>query len=130
MHITTEINDYVLAKAPHLAPVIYEDGFPGNDPDELMSRVEPGTAKESRYLSGTRVGSFTLAYYGKGRDIQAVRGVLDAIVGILDWGAYVTFGAAKRVKIEPVTETTFVSRTDRGESVYSATFRVEYYREA
>ncbi len=128
-HIIANLNQHILDRCDLHATPIYQDLFPGVGADEIMCRMEPGSAIDQRYLDGGRTGTFSFAYYSKSTDMNAARDSLDQIISVLDLPTFTDIGYETRIKIEPVSTTAFVQKTDQNELVYTASFKLEYYKE-
>lgn len=123
LNIISEINAYLKSRVT--LPVIYQNVFPGTGTEELICRTEPSTAVENRYLDGTREGTLNFAYYSKSLDQVTARTMLDSIVSALDF-AGVEISEGLTVNIYPVTLPAYVQKTDKGEHIFTAAFRIEY----
>lgn len=127
MTILQEVNAYLLTKITLYASVSY-DAFLGDGKEEIIIRGDPSQAAETRYLDGSRAGVQSFSYYAKSLSTEVARQQLDAIIEVLDIPAMVEITGGLSVKIEVVTSTVFVSKSESGEYIYTAGFRLDYVK--
>ena len=129
MHtIIKDVNDYVKEKVTLYAmPVLTL--FQDNDADEIMIRQEPSNTVETRYLDGSRVGEINFAYFTKSDDQQKAEEQLYNIQSVLDLSCLTEIARGTFVKIETVTDTLFVQKTEKNEYVFTSSFKLEYHKQ-
>lgn len=127
MTILQEVNAYLLTKLTPYATVQL-DVFPGNSHEEIIIRTQPSQAVETRYMDGSRAGQFQFSYYAKSENTETPRQQLDAIIDALDLPGMEQISEATLAKIEVVSSTVLVSKTENGEYIYSAGFRLDYIK--
>lgn len=96
------------------------------DSDSICVRVEPGSSNESRDLTGKRYGDFQFAIYCKSADKERCITQITLYITELDL-AGLSLTDRINIKCEPLTEPHFISKADNGESIYTASFHLEYY---
>ena len=94
--------------------------------DEIMIRVDPSTANETRDLLGNRTGTLNFSFYAKSKDQAKAETQLHTIRGILDLAEMTEISDGTFIKIEIVTEPMFVQKTDSGEFVFTNGYALEY----
>lgn len=128
-NITRNLNDYLVR---NILPqeeifVIYNDLFPFDEGDCLISRYEPGTANETTFIDGSADGSVSIGYYMRSSDGEKARRIVDTICDAVDGLSYTDdFGTETR--FESVTTPSFVSEDDKHQVVYTCTINAKYNR--
>lgn len=124
VNLIHDVNTFLLTKITPYATII-QGAFLNSGSEEIMCRQEPSNAVETRYLDGTRTGGLSFSYYAKSTSQVTARTQLDSIVNALDLAKFnLTDGYF--VKIEAVTLPNFVTKTQSGEYIYTASFKLEY----
>lgn len=127
MTILQEVIAYLLTKLTPYA-TIQLDVFPGDSHEEIIIRAEPSQAVETRYMDGSRSGPYQFAFYAKSLSTETPPQQLDAIVDALDLPGMEQISQATLAKIEVVTSPALVSKTENGEYIYTAGFRLDYIK--
>lgn len=125
LDIISEVNKYLLTKITVYAPII-QNVFLNIGSEELICRQDPSRAVETRYFDGRRSGSLNFSYYAKSKDQKKARQQLDAIVNALDFSGLTTISDGLLVKIEVVALPAYVSKTESGEHIFTASMKLEY----
>lgn len=126
MDLQTELNAYVTAKtAPYAA--IKNAAFPGESTEEIVLRLDPSEAVESRYLDGTIAGAQIFSLIARSKVQATARNYLEAARLALDLSAMQQLTGALFGKIEAVSVPVFVSKSDGGIYEFSASFEIEYF---
>lgn len=125
LNIIAEITAYLTKRIALYSP-IYHSVFPGKSKEEIMVRVEPSPAADSRYLDGSRIGVINFAYYTKSATHETARAQLETIISALDISEMAEIADGISVKVEVITLPAFISKSDSGEYIWSASFRLEF----
>ena len=126
MNILNEINAFLLTKITPYS-TIYKDVFPNDSVEELMARNDPSQAAETRYMDGSRVGTFNFSYYAKSANSETARLQLEAIISALDFKELSTISSGTAIKLEAATTPAFVSKSEAGEVIFVTSLRLEYH---
>jgi len=126
MNILNEVNAYLLTKITPYS-TIYLDVFPNDSVEELMARNDPSQAAETRYLDGSRIGTFNFSYYAKSANSETARIQLEAIISALDFKELSTISNGTAIKLEAATTPAFVSKSEAGEVIFVTSLRLEYH---
>jgi hypothetical protein len=126
MNILNEVNAFLLARLTPYS-TIYKDVFPNDSIEELMSRNDPGQAAETRYMDGSRVGTFNFSYYAKSANSETARIQLEAIVAALDFKELTVISGGTAIRLEAATTPAFVSKSEAGEVIFVTSLRLEYH---
>jgi hypothetical protein len=124
--IISEINAYVAKKLTLYSTPIYIDSFPSDKGNAIISRQEPSQVVETRYMDGSRAGQQNFAYYARHINAKTADDQLSAIIELLDLPEIV-LSDVLTVKIEPVSSPTLTQKSEAGEYIYTASFRLNYY---
>lgn len=125
LDIISEVNKYLLTKIAVYAPII-QNVFLNIGSEEIICRQDPSRAVETRYFDGRRAGALNFSYYTKSKDQKKARQQLDAIVNALDFSGLTTISDGLLVKIEAVALPAYVSKTEAGEHIFTASMKLEY----
>ncbi|MCQ2598320.1 MAG: hypothetical protein MJ181_10800 [Treponema sp.] len=128
MNITEILNNYLLEHSlKDKVEFIFNDLFPFDDGDCLISRIEPSSAQETSFIDGSCVGSVTLAYYMRSQNAEVCRNILNAICDEVD-NLALTDGNETEVRFESQTLPSFVSEDEKGLVIYSSVIVAKYNR--
>ena len=126
MNILNEVNAYLLTKITPYS-TIYLDVFPNDSVEELMARNDPSQAAETRYLDGSRIGTFNFSYYAKSANSETARIQLEAIIAALDFKELSTISNGTAIKLEAATTPAIVYKSEAGEVIFVTSLRLEYH---
>lgn len=126
MNILNEVNAYLIKKITPYS-TIYLDVFPNDSVEEVMARNDPSTAAETRYMDGSRVGTFNFSYYAKSANSETARNQLENIIAALDFKELSTISNGTSIKLEAATTPAFVSKSEAGEVIFVSSLRLEYH---
>lgn len=127
MNITEILNNYLLEHGlKDRIDTIYNDIFPFDDGECLISRYEPSSAQEISFIDGTCVGSVSLSYYMRSDNAERCRQILNIICDEVDNLSCKTVGT--EIRFESVTLPNFVSEDDKHLVIYSANILAKYNR--
>ena len=93
---------------------------------EIMIRHEPSNIKETRYLDGSRVGKFNFSISAKSLNGKNAVDQLNVLTEGLDMITGVDLNPLLWIAIQPVTSARLVSKTEKNEFIYQASFELEY----
>lgn len=127
MNITEILNGYLLDNVLEGYDVIYNDVFPDDENESIISRYDPSTANETEYIDGSADGSQSLAYLVRSQRAEKARGTLAEILECVDGLSCETEGGTE-IRFEGVTLPTFVSVDDKNNTVYSLEITAKYKR--
>jgi hypothetical protein len=122
-NIIVELKEYIEANISLYAPLLI-DFFQGNL-QELMIRHEPSTYKTFSYLNGTSNGTFNFSINAKSLNGKTAVDQLNVLLSKLDL-VNTDISPLVTVKIEPISGVRLVSKTEKNEFIYSASFLLEY----
>ena len=83
LNVANVVNAYVEAKL-QLGFTIYNDIIPDTDNNAACLRYDPAPAAEDRYIDGTRLVQWNLAYYVRNKNRTTARQYADEITAALD----------------------------------------------
>lgn len=127
-NITSNLNDYLIKNVfGEEVDVIYNDLFPSDEGDCLISRYEPGTAKETEFIDGSAEGSVSIGYYMRSTDGEKARSYCDIIIEAVDGLSYKDEKGTE-TRFEAITTPSFVSEDDKHQVVYTCTINAKYNR--
>lgn len=128
MNITEILNNYLLEHSlKDKVEFIYNDLFPFEDGDCLISRIEPSSAQETSFIDGSCVGSVTLAYYMRSQNAEVCRNILNSICDEAD-NLALTDGNGTEIRFESQTLPSFVSEDEKSLVIYSSVIIARYNR--
>lgn len=127
MTILQEVVSFILTKTTPYA-TIQLDVFPGDTHEEMCIRAIPSEAVETRYMDGSRAGVQQFNILAKSLNTETPRQQLDTIIDVLDLPGMEQISEATLAKIEVVSSTSLASKTENGEYIYSAGFRLDYIK--
>ncbi len=126
--IAETVNDYLKSQLPDL-PEIYTDIFPFAEGESLLSRHDPSTAVEKRFLDGSRFGAVNLSYTARAKDPKVCRDRLNSILNTLDIKELIQASEGMAFECEALTLPQFVTVDDKEQTIYTCAVRVEYTQE-
>ena len=126
MDLQTELNSFITAKTTPYA-AIKNSAFPGESAEEVVLRLDPSEAVESRYLDGTIAGNQLFSIIARSKSQATARNYLEAARFALDLSAMQQLTGALFGKIEAASVPVFVSKSDGGIYEFSASFEIEYF---
>lgn len=126
MDLINEVNKFLITRTTPYAP-IKNNVFPGESSEEITCRSDPSDPVVNRFLDGSEEGEQLFSYLTKSKTQAIARNQLEVFRAVLDLAVMQELTGALFGKIEPTSSPVFVSKSDAGEYVYSASFRLEYY---
>lgn len=106
---------------------IFNDLFPTEDGECLISRHDPSTANETEFIDGSAIGSVSLSYYMRSKNGKVCREILNKICDTVD-NLVLKDIDGNEIRINSVTLPSFISEDDKHLVVYSVTIEAEYNR--
>lgn len=122
-NLTDYINNELI---PYAMCVI--DVFQG-ELESVMCRREPSKIPETEYLDGSCIGLFKFSMHAKSVDSKKAVAQLDSFIDDFKTKGQFDISPLLWVKIKPLTSARFISKTDKGEYIYSSDFELEYGKE-
>lgn len=109
-----------------LGAIIYNDVIPDTTDNAACLRYDPAPAAEERYIDGSRLLSWNLAYYIRNKNRSTARQLAGDITAALD-GLQLTDGTSGiTVSIEAQTLPQFITVDEKNNTVYSAAIVATY----
>ncbi|MDC7224198.1 MAG: hypothetical protein PQJ60_10690 [Spirochaetales bacterium] len=127
--ILEQINEYVLNNAELSVEQINIDVFQENEGDEIFSRTDPSAEVETRLMDGSRIGLYNVSYYSRSSNLETAKSALDSILSVLDLGDPTDISDIFKIKIASVSSPILVNKAENGDYIYTASVRLEYYKE-
>jgi hypothetical protein len=127
------INTFVLAGLRESGTTdistIYEDDFAGDSQEELMCRHDVCPLIARRYLTGGYWAQFSFSYYSKSMQTLAARQRLDAIEIVLFIDNFTDLLGLREGRLQEIARPTFISKDETGASVFTSSYKLEYFVE-
>ena len=129
-YIVKAINSYLKEKdsEEEAFTTIYNDLFPDESFEGLISRHEAGQANVRTYIDGSSEGSVSVSYYARYSDAAECREILTKIINILDDAEIVSEDDSLTVSVSAVNTPQFISTDDKGFSIYMITINADFER--
>lgn len=125
LNVANIVNAYVEAKLG-LGFTIYNDIIPDTDNNAACLRYDPAPAAEDRYIDGTRLVQWNLAYYVRNKNRTTARQYADEITAALDGVQIYDQTSGITVNVEAQTLPQFVTVDEKNNTVYSAAIVARY----
>lgn len=119
------INEYLKKK---LDITVYNDVFADDKAGatDIISRYDPSSAAERRFIDGTRRVEEQIAYYCRSPNATTARDTLDDIIKTLDNHHVLRVKDGLLCQCEAVTLPQFVDMSDSGKTTYTCTVKIIY----
>ncbi len=131
IHLATTINEWVEQKLN--LPKIYNDILPEIEKDGICLRHDPSPAVDRRFIDGTRLLKWDLTYFVKCKKAEKARALLYEITNALDGAEINAYDKDINdyviVTAEAQTLPQFVSKDDKGYTLYTASISCTYIEE-
>lgn len=127
MNIAEILNHYILTEVLEEVDIIYNDVFPKDDGNCIISRHDPSTARETEFIDGSVIGSQQISYYVRSEDAAYCRNILNSIIDRIE-NVSCKAEDGTEIRFAGVTLPTFVSVDDKNQTVYTATIKADYER--
>jgi hypothetical protein len=125
LNVSEVINAWVEDEL-HITAPIYNDVIPDTTNDAACLRYDPAPAAEERYIDGSRLLKWNLAYYIRNANRSTARSLAGNITEALD-GAQITDAVSGiTVSVEAQTLPQFITVDDKNNTVYSASIVATY----
>lgn len=129
VEVMKNINDYLISKGVITFAGINEDFVTSDSVDEIICRHDPSPVILRRYMTGARWQTFNFSYYTKSLNVISARQQLEAIQAVLFLDHFTNlFGVSEGVLV-PVTAPNPVSRGEDGTTIYTSSYRLDFYKE-
>ena len=125
LNVSEIVNAWVEDKL-HITAPIYNDVIPDTANDAACLRYDPAPAAEERYIDGSRLLKWNLAYYIRNANRSTARSMAGNITEALD-GAQITDAVSGiTVSVEAQTLPQFITVDEKNNTVYSASIVATY----
>lgn len=125
LNVSEIINAWVEDKLG-LTATIYNDVIPDTANDAACLRYDPAQAAEERYIDGSRLLKWSLAYYVRNTNRSNARSLAGNLTEALD-GAQITDPVSGiTVSVEAQTLPQFITVDEKNNTVYSAAIVATY----
>lgn len=128
VNLTRLLNEYLLENDVVEYETIFNDVFPDDQGDALISRYDPSRANEKEFIDGSAVGNVSLAYMCRSDDAEKCRRDLNAIINAVDGLSCTDSTNGTVYNFKAVTLPSFVTVDEKNQSVYSCDISVDYNR--
>ena len=125
LNVANIVNAWVEQKL-QLGFTIYNDIIPDTDNNAACLRYDPAPAAEDRYIDGTRLVQWNLAYYVRNSNRTTARQYADEITAALDGVQIYDQASGITVNVEAQTLPQFVTVDEKNNTVYSAAIVARY----
>ena len=125
LNVANIVNAWVEAKLG-LQFAIYNDIIPDTANDAACLRYDPAPAAEERYIDGSRLVQWNLAYYVRNKNRTTARQYADEITAALDGVQIYDQTSGITVNVEAQTLPQFVTVDEKNNTVYSAAIVAKY----
>lgn len=109
-----------------LTATIYNDVIPDTARDAACLRYEPAPAAEKRYIDGSRLLKWNLAYYVRNAKRDDARALADELTAKLDGAHIYDASSGLTVETEAQTLPQFITVDDKNNTIYSAAIVATY----
>jgi len=124
LNIISEVNKYLLTKITPYCAVISQNAWTGISED-IICRTDPGSS-DFLYFDGARKGILNFSYYCKSKNQVTARNQLETIIATLDLQNIEITTGLLCDSLQAVTVPVYVQKTETGEHIFTASFRLEY----
>lgn len=125
LNVANIINAWV-ENALSLSFTIYNDVIPDTTPDAACLRYDPAPAAEERYIDGSRLLKWNLAYYVRNKSRDKARQLADELTATLDGVQIEDAASGITVYVEAQSLPQFITVDEKNNSVYSAAIEATY----
>lgn len=125
LNITETVNNYLKTQISGL-PAIYNDLFPVETGDMLMSRHDPSQSAAREFGDGTRYVEAQFSYYARCAKAGDAREWLDKIAKELENEQLVRQADGVSFQSEVITLPQFVETDDKGQTIYVMAVIINY----
>ena len=125
LQITETVNNYLKAQITGL-PAIYNDLFPEELGDLIVSRHDPSQSAAREFGDGTRYVQAQFSYYARCAKAGNAREWLDKITKELENEQLVRQTDSVSFQSEVTTLPQFVEVDDKGQTIYMMSVRINY----
>lgn len=127
MNITDILNHFLLNEVLKEIDIIYNDVFPNDEGNCIISRYDPSTAREKEFIDGSAVGSQQISYFVRSKDAAYCRNILSLITDKVE-NLSCNNEDGVEIRFQSLTLATFVSTDDKDQVIYTATVKADYNR--
>lgn len=124
VNISKTINTYI--KSNIIGLTIYNDLFPKEDTEGVISIHDPSPRKVASFINGTSIFQINISYTARYSNPATARSKLDSILTLLDERKLTDTTDNLVLKISVVSNVQFVGIDDKNNSAYTCSISVEY----
>lgn len=125
LNIANCVNTWLTSQITGL-PTIYNDIFPVETGDLIISRHDPSQSASREFGDGTRMVDAALAYYARCSKAEDARKWLEEILNKLDNQQLIRAADNVSFQAEGVSLPQFVEVDDKGQSIYMMAVIISY----
>ena len=125
LNIANTVNTWLSSQITGL-PTVYNDIFPAETGDLIVSRHDPSQSAEREFGDGTRLVEAALSYYARCSNASDARMWLETILNLLDNEQLVRAADGVTFSAEGVSLPQFVEEDDKGQTVYVMAVKISY----
>lgn len=124
-NIAKTINKYITQNVDDLL-IIYNDQFPSDVQEGIISIHDPATRKVADYIDGSAEYFLNISYSARYENSLTARTKLDSILTLLDGLKLVDVADNLELKISTVANVQFIGTDDKNNSIYTCSVSVTY----
>lgn len=125
LQIAEYVNTYLKAEIEGL-PTIYNDLFPVETGDLIISRHDPSQSAAREYMDGTRYVEAPFSYYARCQKAGDARRWLEEITKTLENEQLVRQADGVSFQSSVATLPQFIEVDDKGQTIYMMTVNISY----
>lgn len=126
LNIINEVNVF-LASRIDLYATIYQNAWQEESTEQIISRMEPSQAGESRYMDGSRTDNINIAYYAKSANQKKASDQLDDIIEALDLETSIEITEGLYIMTLGQSLPFYVSQDESGNYIFTCSVRLQYH---
>lgn len=125
LNIANTVNTWLKEQIEGLPPV-YNDMFPAETGDMIVSRHDPSQSAAREFADGTRLVEAAFSYYARCSNAANARKWLETILNLLDNEQLVRASDGVSFQAEGVSLPQFVEVDDKGQTIYVMAVVISY----
>lgn len=118
------VNKYIKDNTEDI--VIYNDLFPKDDIEGVISIHDPASRKTEEYIDGTAEYQTNISYTARYKDAKKSRKILTDILDLLDGAKLIDNADGLKIKLFAVSNVQFVGADDKNASFYTCSISAIY----
>lgn len=128
VNTTKILNDFLIENGVVSFDTIFNDVFPEDQGECLISRYDPSRANETEFIDGSAIGYVALSYYCRSNDAEKCRKELNAICGMVDNLRLFDTTDGTEYRFKAVSLPSFVSVDDKEQTIYVCDIAADFDR--